>query len=83
MMQQDDSMVTVRGFVNLEGEATAPQILLITEDLEEFILENNEKAQELLDQIDMDIEAKGYLTTTDSGHKKLTMLDYKIIDHSS
>ena len=69
--------------MNFEGEPTAPQILLVTEDLDEFFLENNEKAQELLDQLDMDIEAQGYLSTSESGLKKLTMMDYKIIDHSS
>ena len=82
-MPQDDPMVTIRGFVNFEGEATSPQILLVTENLDEFFLENNEKAQELLDQLDMDIEAQGYLSTSESGLKKLTVLDYKIIDHSS
>jgi len=79
-MEPVDSLVTVRGFVNFEGENNALQVLLITENLDEYVLENNEKAQELLDQIDMDIEARGYLSVTPDGQKKLTMVEYRIID---
>jgi hypothetical protein len=75
--------VTIRGFVNFEIDIDKVLILLITESLEEYELEHNEKAQELLDQIDMDVEVSGHLVVPDKGRKKLTLVDYKIIDHSA
>lgn len=77
-----DALVTIRGFVNFEIETDRVVILLINENLDEYELEANEKAQELLDQIDMDIIATGHLAAPGEGRKKLTLVEYQIVDHS-
>jgi hypothetical protein len=71
--------MTIVGVVEENEEAGGTGVIIVTDD-DDYVVELNKQGKRLAQEVDMDVEVTGFVTKNGDGTKRISVMDFEVLE---